>query len=60
MGRLDRDGLAGVGFPLGGEGGIILLDKNGDVHWDFNSTGMFRGFKKSSGETKIEMFEKPE
>jgi len=46
--------------PLGGEGGIILLDKNGDVHWDFNSTGMFRGFKKSSGETKIEMFEKPE
>lgn len=44
--------------PLGGEGGIILLDKNGNVHWDFNSTGMFRGFKKSSGETKIEMFEK--
>lgn len=46
--------------PLGGEGGMILLDKNGDVYWDFNSTGMFRGYKKSTGETTIEMFEKTE
>jgi len=46
--------------PLGGQGGMILLDKNGDVYWDFNSTGMFRGYKKSSGETKVEMFEKTE
>jgi L-asparaginase / beta-aspartyl-peptidase len=44
--------------PLGGEGGMILIDKNGEVYWDFNSTGMFRGYKKSNGETKIEMFEK--
>ena len=43
--------------PMGGEGGMILLDKNGDVYWDFNSTGMFRGYKKSNGEMKIEMFE---
>lgn len=46
--------------PLGGEGGMILLDKNGEVYWDFNSTGMFRGYKKSSGETKVEMFEATE
>lgn len=44
--------------PLGGEGGMILLDKNGDVYWDFNSTGMFRAYKKSNGENKVEMFEK--
>lgn len=44
--------------PLGGEGGMILLDKYGDVYWDFNSTGMFRGYKKSNGETEVEMFEK--
>lgn len=44
--------------PLGGEGGMILLDKNGDVFWDFNSTGMFRAYKKSNGENKVEMFEK--
>ena len=46
--------------PLGGEGGMILIDKNGDVSWDFNSTGMFRGYKKSTGELKIEMFEQSE
>ena len=46
--------------PLGGEGGMILLDKNGDVYWDFNSTGMFRGYKKSNGDSKVEMFEKSE
>ncbi len=46
--------------PLGGEGGMILIDKKGDVYWDFNSTGMFRAYKKSSGETKIEMFKKTE
>jgi len=44
--------------PLGGEGGMILIDKNGEVSWDFNSSGMFRAFKKSDGEIKIEMFEK--
>ncbi len=41
---------------LGGEGGMILLDKNGEVYWDFNSDGMFRGYKKSSGENVVEMF----
>jgi beta-aspartyl-peptidase (threonine type) len=45
---------------LGGEGGMILLDKNGNVYWDFNSTGMFRGYKKSDGEQKIEMFKETE
>ena len=44
--------------PLGGEGGMILIDKYGEVYWDFNSSGMFRGYKKSNGETKVEMFEK--
>tara|TARA_R110001583_G_scaffold145635_2_gene297628 strand:- start:63441 stop:64496 length:1056 start_codon:yes stop_codon:yes gene_type:complete len=46
--------------PLGGKGGMILIDKNGDVYWDFNSTGMFRAYKKSNGESKVEMFEKTE
>jgi beta-aspartyl-peptidase (threonine type) len=46
--------------PLGGEGGMILIDKYGDVYWDFNSSGMFRAYKKSDGDTKIEMFEKTE
>jgi len=44
--------------PLGGEGGMILIDKYGEVYWDFNSTGMFRAYKKSNGEMKVAMFEK--
>lgn len=44
--------------PLGGNGGMILIDKNANVYWDFNSTGMFRGFKKSDGTQKIAIFEK--
>jgi len=46
--------------PLGGKGGMILIDKNGDVFWDFNTSGMFRGYKKSNGESIIELFEKTE
>ncbi len=44
--------------PLGGEGGMILIDKYGEVYWDFNSSGMFRAYKKSNGESKVSMFEK--
>jgi len=43
---------------LGGQGGMVGLDKNGTIAWDFNSTGMFRGYKSSNGKTVVEMFEK--
>lgn len=41
---------------MGAEGGMILLDKYGNAHWDFNSKGMFRGYKNSEKEV-IRMFE---
>ncbi|PCI36036.1 MAG: beta-aspartyl-peptidase [Flavobacteriaceae bacterium] len=44
--------------PLGGTGGMILIDAKGDVYWDFNTSGMFRAYKKSSGEQRIELYEK--
>ena len=34
---------------LGGEGGVIGLDANGNVAMSFNSNGMFRGFIKQKG-----------
>jgi beta-aspartyl-peptidase (threonine type) len=34
---------------IGGEGGLIAIDKGGNVIFSFNSTGMYRGFKKSDG-----------
>ena len=42
---------------LGGDGGMIALDKDGNVAWDFNTAGMYRGYKKSTGENKVEIYE---
>ena len=43
---------------LGGDGGMIVLDKYGDVAYSFNTSGMFRAYKNSKGEEKIEAFGK--
>jgi L-asparaginase / beta-aspartyl-peptidase len=41
---------------LGGHGGVIAIDKNGNVAMPFNTKGMFRGFRLSSGKTEIALF----
>ena len=41
---------------MGGTGGIIAVDKNGNIAMPFNTAGMFRGFIKSDGEIKVAMF----
>ena len=41
---------------MGGDGGIIAVDKNGNIAMPFNTAGMFRGFIKSDGEIKVAMF----
>ncbi|GAA5026828.1 isoaspartyl peptidase/L-asparaginase [Marivirga lumbricoides] len=38
---------------FGGEGGIIALDKAGNITMPFNSNGMFRGYKNSSDIAKV-------
>ncbi len=38
---------------LGGSGGVISMDKDGNVAMPFNTAGMYRGFMKSSGEKEI-------
>lgn len=40
----------------GGEGGVIAVDKNGNVSMPFNTTGMYRGYVKSTGEKEISIF----
>lgn len=40
----------------GADGGLIAVDKDGNVSMPFNTSGMFRGYVKSSGETKVLMF----
>ncbi|MFY0644648.1 MAG: isoaspartyl peptidase/L-asparaginase [Bacteroidia bacterium] len=41
--------------PLGGEGGMIGIDRNGAIAWDFNTPGMFRAYKTPE-ETQVFLF----
>lgn len=41
---------------LGGDGGVICIDKDGNVALPFNSAGMYRGYKLSTGAATIEIF----
>lgn len=42
---------------LGGSGGMVGLDKEGNIAWSFNSAGMYRGYKKSNGENMVKFYE---
>lgn len=44
---------------LGGDGGIIALDKNGNISMEFNTDGMYRAGINGSGEKVIAIY-KPE
>ncbi len=41
---------------LKGTGGVIAIDAKGNIAMEFNTSGMFRGFIKSSGEKKVAIF----
>lgn len=41
---------------LGGSGGVIGIDKNLNIIMDFNTEGMYRGYKKSNGDNAIEIY----
>lgn len=41
---------------IGGTGGIIAVDKKGNIAMPFNTTGMFRGYVKADGEMKVAIF----
>jgi beta-aspartyl-peptidase (threonine type) len=41
---------------LGGDGGIIAIDKDGHIAMPFNSPGMYRGYRLSTGANAIEIF----
>jgi beta-aspartyl-peptidase (threonine type) len=42
---------------IGGKGGLIALDKDGNVSLPFNTAGMYRGYITESGEIVIEIYE---
>lgn len=41
---------------LGGDGGIIALDKNGNMAMTFNIIGMYRGAITNNGEIEVEIY----
>jgi beta-aspartyl-peptidase (threonine type) len=41
---------------LNGTGGVIAIDANGNIAMEFNTSGMFRGYIKSTGEKEIAIF----
>lgn len=40
----------------GGDGGIIAVDKDGNIAVCYNTKGMFRAYAKSDGEEKVEIY----
>ena len=43
--------------PAGGSGGVICVDKNGNISMEFNSTGMMRAWANSKDERGVKVFE---
>jgi L-asparaginase / beta-aspartyl-peptidase len=42
---------------IGGEGGLIAMDKSGNIELAFNSEGMYRGYKKSDSDFVIAIYQ---
>lgn len=43
-------------LQIGGDGGLIAVDSKGNLCLEFNTEGMYRGLKKSNGETYIGIY----
>ena len=41
---------------LGGEGGLIAIDRNGDIATPFNTNGMYRGYVDPNGKFVVEIY----
>jgi len=48
--------VLGVIPKLGGDGGVIALDKNGNIATPFNTDGMFRGWIDKNGKTHVAIY----
>ena len=55
--RAAKEVVQGKLVQRGGEGGIIAVDPQGNLVLEFNSPGMFRGLRDSSGRRKVAIYE---
>jgi len=51
-----RDVVHGRLKEMGGDGGVIVVDKNGALSLEFNSEGMFRGARNSKGRREVAIY----
>ncbi len=51
-----REVVQGKLKRLGGEGGVIAVDRNGHIALEFNSEGMFRGARDSRGRREVAIY----
>src|SRR5579859_7444357 len=54
-----REVVLGELLALGGEGGVIAIDREGRVAMEFNSEGMFRASRVSGGEPQLAIYRDP-
>jgi beta-aspartyl-peptidase (threonine type) len=56
VGEAARQVIFGELAALGGEGGVIAIDAQGEIALEFNSEGMFRASKKAGEEAQIAIY----
>jgi L-asparaginase / beta-aspartyl-peptidase len=54
--RAAVDSVLGKMAALGGNGGVIAVDASGGIVMEFNSEGMFRGMRNSSGQRQAAIY----
>jgi beta-aspartyl-peptidase (threonine type) len=51
-----RDVVHGMLVEIGGDGGVIVVDRNGELSMEFNTEGMFRAARDSHGRREIAIY----
>jgi len=51
-----RDVIHGQLKDIGGDGGVIVVDRNGELSLEFNTEGMFRGARDSRGRREVAIY----
>lgn len=51
-----RDVVHKTLVDIGGDGGVIVVDRNGELTMEFNTEGMFRGARDSRGRREIAIY----
>jgi L-asparaginase / beta-aspartyl-peptidase len=51
-----RTAIQGRLAALGGDGGVIVVDRDGNIAMEFNTEGMFRGARSSQGKREIAIY----